>query len=567
MKKGVSLLLVIILLLTSASVFTAENALSRGDANSDGSINLTDATILLQHTAGIDTGLSEKEIKNLDLNFDGNTDMTDALIMLQYVARLNDTYFDTGYLDEIYGGGAVATVSDTMNIHKLQGIGVEFDPHFYAPYNPNHTEEDWELIMSRIKKLGIQSFRVMAVPSYFEPVNDNDDPDTINWDNLTLDSPQMKSMKKILDAAQENDIRVNITFFCVDVGWLAPSGQSYWGQTPTNLAEFAENMSILMQYLINDMKYTCIKDFTPVNETMNFNPPFPFDYYKQACEEIDARFTKDGIRDKLNLVLGDDKKSTNWFESCAENLKDISDALNVHTYDYEGYTYRNISAYAKKIYSQADGLPVLVDEFGGTNIDAYHQATTDTYERGIFYSTIMSAFMNNGFAGMKHWQFFDQFYYDGPREDALMSIGLFKDVEEGWEVRPFYQAWGLIMKYTRLDSEVYPITVIEKSETNGKEFESHTVCGTAFKSPEGEWTYIITNSDEKKEKNIKIVNPANIDASLNVHIYSAETVFSEDGTVSDDIIPAQEDKAVNIEDTTYITLQPMTFAVVTEIED
>ena len=74
MKKGVSLLLVIILLLTSASVFTAENALSRGDANSDGSINLTDATILLQHTAGIDTGLSEKEIKNLDLNFDGNTD-------------------------------------------------------------------------------------------------------------------------------------------------------------------------------------------------------------------------------------------------------------------------------------------------------------------------------------------------------------------------------------------------------------------------------------------------------------------------------------------------------------
>ncbi|PWM45856.1 MAG: hypothetical protein DBX47_03305 [Clostridiales bacterium] len=564
MKKIICSVLATVFIFISAQVFIAkENIYEKGDINQNGKISLVDAMLSFRHIAG-KTELNEEQKRSADINYNNSVELQDCMQLFNFIAGKQKQLVNESNLENAYEKAATAVVSTDANQQLLQGMGVEFDPHFFVSYNPSLTEEDWNLIMKRLDILGVQSFRIMAAPSYFESVNDNDDPNVINWDNVNFETQQIKTMCRILDAAEPRGIQVNITFFCVDVGWLAQSGQSYWGQAPNDLDEYAENMSILMQYLINKKGYNCIKDFTPANEASNWytspDERTPIQFYIDACRKIDERFTKDGIREKLNFVLNDYYQNDTWFKTCSTELKDISDAFNFHTYAYSDVSsYYDMNSFFNKLITLSDGTPLICDEFGGKNIDAYHQFDMDTYERGLFYSRFVEAFLNAGGAGLKSWCFFDQFYYAGSREDALMNVGLFKYKDENWEVRPFYHAYGLIMKYTRPGSSIYPLSVKEVTDS-GMVMKRPNITGTALQSPEKKWTYLVTNNARLDSKMIKIENPhLDRQTTFNVHIYSENNV-----SLSENLISAVNNYSITISDTTYITLEPETFAVITE---
>ena len=99
---------------------------------------------------------------------------------------------------------------------ETNGIGVEFDPHFLSQnLAKGAAKEDWEIVQRRVKELKLQKFRVQVLPEWFEPVNDNDDPDTVNWDSITKDTEEMKSLYAVLDLAEEVSANVNITLWGV----------------------------------------------------------------------------------------------------------------------------------------------------------------------------------------------------------------------------------------------------------------------------------------------------------------------------------------------------------------
>lgn len=100
--------------------------------------------------------------------------------------------------------------------NATNGIGVEFDPHFLSQnISKGAAKEDWEIVKRRTKELKIQKFRVQVLPEWFEPVNDNDDPDTVNWENITKETEEMKSLYAVLDLAEEIGAHVNITLWGV----------------------------------------------------------------------------------------------------------------------------------------------------------------------------------------------------------------------------------------------------------------------------------------------------------------------------------------------------------------
>jgi hypothetical protein len=63
-----------------------------GDVNGDGSVNATDAALVLIAAANIgagkDSGLSPEAATNADVNGDGSVNATDAAIILQYAAYI-----------------------------------------------------------------------------------------------------------------------------------------------------------------------------------------------------------------------------------------------------------------------------------------------------------------------------------------------------------------------------------------------------------------------------------------------------------------------------------------------
>ncbi|MDD4801179.1 MAG: hypothetical protein PHD28_09170, partial [Proteiniphilum sp.] len=166
---------------------------------------------------------------------------------------------------------------------QLEAVGVELDPHFFSQ---NLTREDgsktsdWQIVMDRVKKMEIQKFRVMVLPQWYEPVNDNEDPFATDPGRFTFDSPEMESLYKVLDLAQEQQMEVCIVVWGCPTGvslldpayahvktcFMADPAKSGWITGPMDYDEWAENYAALIRHLIEVRGYSCVNEITPMNE-------------------------------------------------------------------------------------------------------------------------------------------------------------------------------------------------------------------------------------------------------------------------------------------------------------
>lgn len=461
----------------------------------------------------------------------------------------------------------VLTVSSVPNEQRMNGFGVEWDPHTLMPYNTvwfgDELEKDWALIRRRTEELGVQKVRMMILPGWYEPTNDNDNPNDTNPAGFTFDSVEFTSVLRQLEMMEELNIHVNLTIWGADLektGWLAFPGCGMWLSAPNDPDEYAENISVLLNYLLAEKRFTCIKELTLHNEPdwafTDNTGKVDFDYYALVCQTVHQRLEQDGLRDRIQLILSDDTSQYSWLESTVNKLNAISDGYNSHNYLFnETTSYQDAFAWAEKcnrlVGEQGEGKAYTHNEFGGNHmIDAYHQTDTNSYERGVYYSLLAEAFLNAGSAGMLHWEYFDQYYNDGPRASSLMSLGLFQFKDRGWAVRPFYHAWGLIMRYTKRDSEVYPMT-----------FTSESVSGTALKSPDGEWSYLITNSGDT-EQLVRVDHPQGAAMEMQVYLYNEDTASSEDERlISSSGIAYAENGNV------FFLVEPKSFLVATSLKE
>jgi hypothetical protein len=204
------------------------------------------------------------------------------------------------------------------------------------------------------------------------------------------------------------------------------------------------------------------------------------------------------------------------------------------------------------VHAEGSGQPYTQNEFGGNHtVGAYIQTDIDSYGRGVYYSLLASAFLNAGSSGLLHWEFFDQYYNGGPEESSLMKVGLFKFETEGWLPRPFYHAWGLIMRHTRRGSSVYPMT-----------FPEGDISGTALKTPDGAWTYIVTNANkEGKGRLVRIDNRSAESLTLQRYVYNPETAVTDD-----DRLIGGSGPAVCADGAVYVWVEADTFLVLTDIK-
>lgn len=409
---------------------------------------------------------------------------------------------------------------------RLQSIGTELDPFFFSQNlkrEDGSKAEDWDnIVIKRVQAMKLQSLRIMVLPQWYEPLNDDTIPHHINWEKFTFNTIEMQSLYKVLDMAEQEQIRVTLVLWGASPKhFLAEGNFGGWMIAPTDVQEWCENFSALVQYLLKEKKYTCIKEVTPINE-----PDWSYivqgkkasvEEYIQLCKTLDMRFKKDGIRHKVNFNLSDNSDGNTgtheYLNACTDKLSDTADLFNSHTYIF-GYETPNSDIFKWECenvrLAAICNKKHFVGEFGGNQcIGASRQKDIDLYERGVLMARIIINLLNAGASGVSYWSLIDQ-YYENPSYDSMQQLGLWKYVKKAYvseayyeqiktdyEVRPQYHAYSLFTRFIRPGAEIYPIFTLEE-----------WYAGTAIRNKDRKWVYAFANAD-KDAKSISITNKYN----------------------------------------------------------
>lgn len=393
----------------------------------------------------------------------------------------------------------------------LQGIGVEFDPHFLTAClakNDGARPADWDnIIVPRVKKMRPHNFRVWVLSQWFEPVNDNNDPNTTNWDALNFNTPEMQALYKELDLAEETGAEVTLVFWGASANtWMAGGQTGNWLFVPKDYNEWAENCAILAKHLIDTKHYTCVKMLTPINEP-NFYPGhwqrMTAEGYASVCHKIAAQLQRMGIAHKISLNLSDNIDTDVQFlrEACTRTA-DVAGIFNTHCYKF-GYENTNaeIGAWERTNVdlARAVGRKHFVGEFGSNRtVAAARQTDIDFYRRGILIDRLVLNFLNNGASGCSYWQLFDSWYSAHDSYPSMQQIGMWRYVKNAYrsepyynklkydyEPRPQYYAYSMLTCHVRPGAMTYPIATSQGNLT-----------ASAFKNTDGKWVYVFANPDD-----------------------------------------------------------------------
>jgi hypothetical protein len=444
------------------------------------------------------------------------------------------------------GEEAVITLGEPTG-EKVFAVGTEFDPHFYAQNvvgrNDASRPEDFGIIEDRVTRMGISRFRVMVLPHWWEPFNDNDDPFDTDFSKFHWNTVEMQSLCQVLDLAQKDGIQVCLVLWgsqpstsMIDGNlsakkyFMTEKDARTWVAPPENDDEMGENFAALVKWLIDEKGYTCIKEVTPFNEPDG--NVCEFGHYKLICRALDSHFRRLGIRDKVKFNLSDNTDTRRFYlKECTDSLGDIADIFNSHTYIF-GYDTPNdtIMRWEKMNVALAKeaGKSHIVGEFGSNQcVGATRQTDIDLYRRGVLIPRLALDFFNSGACGVSYWSLIDEYYNRDASLIEMQQLGLwrylketYKDtpiyssLTEDYQVRPQYYAYALLTKYIRPGMEIYPMDL-------HKDFAS----ATAFKGEDGKWVYVIANQEDE-DLNLNIANDA--DGEFDIIRYKEDELPQDD---------------------------------------
>lgn len=456
------------------------------------------------------------------------------------------------------------TVTDTPNKHTVDALSCEWDPKLLLPCNLERgiTEEDLLLMKENMQKLGIHAVRMMILPEWFEPTNDNDDPRLTNEEGFRTDSPEMRTTLAYLKVCHELGVKVTLTWWGASAGtWLAFPNCNDWISAPNDKEEIAENISWFIRYVKDHLGYTCIYNVILMNEpSYAFHVEggaVDFSYYVECYKAIRTRLDADGLQD-IRLVGSDDAQSLGWFCNSYTQLREVCDAFDSHNYAWSydtPYLNRLVQEFVSARTQFGEDKPFFLGEFGdGTGVGAYYAKSVETYGRGLYMAAVAVNALQAGAAGLSYWVLHDVYYYineQGGDNGGLMELGMIGYKTDGaWTYRPTYYAWGLLCNYIPFGSEVYPVT----GETDD------LIDCIAVKTPEGKHTIVTVNRSDA-EQTVKVKAPFAED--MNLYLFSEDTLPKDQ---TNDMIQAS--KAIASKDGSYtVTLPAYSFVVLSDREE
>lgn len=338
------------------------------------------------------------------------------------------------------------TIKTTLNIDKQKllnsftGFGAEMDPKFFSSFNLQFIKDpnkEWKIIEKRMVETHIQYVRTMLLPNIYEPQENKIDYYTDGCENLY----------RHLDLWERLGIRVNLTWWCIprkDMPWQSCHDKPCWCSAPRDPLSAAKNLADFLHFLLKEKKYTCIRELILINEPNDAyltDHGIDFDHYATFYRMVDTCLKENQIRDKIQLIGSDETRDFTWFEKCVDKLDDVLDGYSSHVYQWnfcEENLGRKIRSFVNERTSKTQ-KPFMIGEFG-TESNAKWEMEVD--QRALFLAAIAINALRAGATTISYWSLFDIYYGNG--ESQFMKTGLWKFVDQDWQIRPMGYVWKMI---------------------------------------------------------------------------------------------------------------------------
>ncbi len=294
----------------------------------------------------------------------------------------------------------------------------------------------------------------------------------------TWDSPDMKRALRFLTWAQSRGVDVLLQQQSHATHWNSLPGQNPGNSAPLDLNAFAEAFTALVNHLVRERGFTCIRSLNIANEPMNHWGWWKGGDVRDGYAAVRAALDKQGI----GLPLA----GTEYFDGVKQDGR-VVDWWR-HNYNWEHckpylgiwenheYAYSQQGIYSPRPIPDRE-IPVLWGEFAG--------ADNTNYDWNINVARWQVGSPQNGIDGFARWSYYNRDDLDGKFAFVrTLDLGSGKLLDRFEPAPNLYWMDGALSRYTAKGSRVYSSSA-----------DHEALTATLFRSPAGHWTLVTVNND------------------------------------------------------------------------
>lgn len=352
----------------------------------------------------------------------------------------------------------------------------------YGGNPPVSYTKAWDQLKHHASWLGLNFVRVELSQRMYEPEKEEFD-----WDN-----EEMRALYHILDWAQQNEVDVFLQQMWGYVEWNAYPGIHPLISAPENLDDFANGIATLLEYLINERGYSCIKYFCMTNEPPGGTWGDWWIYGDNEGSIADAwkRLNEEFVSRNINIpISGPDWTDMPPFEPEKLDFAPYLGAIDIHS--YHGVTAdgeENLRKWANWAHQQ--GKPFFLSEFGNMNLGwGGDDPNQKSFAAALSNACDVIHGLRAAVDGFNRWSYTNRGNLDG----QWQLVRTF-DIEQGEylpEVVPepeAYYGFGIISRFFSKYSSVVECSVNAPDSI---------LMATALLSPAGELNALMVNRSEE----------------------------------------------------------------------
>lgn len=332
-------------------------------------------------------------------------------------------------------GPVTVRVTDQTACASLIGFGAEDDGWFYNAENraKGVTEEDCRLHDARIAWMEPDWVRMFFWYPDWNPSGD--------WETLDFETDNMRSHYRALDLYQRLGAHVNVVG--VEWGVKDPFGDP---------AKLAHAIGALMEHLIRDRGYTCVRSWTLTNEPNGhfIHSGYDFARFRDIHLAVRAEFQRRGL--DVSVVGSDDTGGFAFFSRCVNDPDYFAAADYFVSHRYLQHSSRRMmSVFLDERLALLRGKtpekPFVVGEFGfqDKRSGTLENPLMEEYDYALWTASFVIEGLNKGVAGFSVWCLCEMYYPGG----GFMNYGLWNFKDDGFRTRPVYHAWAPFSRLTR----------------------------------------------------------------------------------------------------------------------
>jgi hypothetical protein len=389
-----------------------------------------------------------------------------AFAVPENVAAVSCTILTDQPIYQMEYGYGVNVTSITQSL-AVEAFGVELGSS-HCPLPEPDDEARWQEIFKWMDWSGLDWIRLKVEMNAWAPERGH----------YTWDSPDMLRAIRFLAWAQSRGVDVLLQQQSHATRWNSLPDQNPGNSAPRDLDAFAEAFTTMVEYLVKQRGFSCIRSLNIANEPMNhwgwWKGGDVRDGYAAVRKELDKQGITlplagteyfEGVKDG-DRVVDWWRHNSNW-EHCKPYLG---------IWENHEYAYSQQGIYSPRPIPDRD-IPILWGEFAGS--DNTH------YNWNIDVARWQIGSPQNGIDGFARWSYFNRDDLDGRFAFVqTMDRSTGKMLDRFVPAPNLYWMDGALSRYTAKGSRIYASSA-----------DHDALTATLFQSPSGHWTLVAVNND------------------------------------------------------------------------